>query len=227
MSIFSYGQPFHDRFQAGAELARDLPRYRRRRDALVLGLPRGGVPVAAALARELALPLDVFLVRKFGVPGQPELAMGAVASGGVRVLNPEIVEAAGLSDDAVDEIARRERDELERRERVYRDGRPPPDLNGKTVIMADDGLATGATMVAALRSVRRFAPGRVVAAVPVASPHVCEEMHAHADEVVCARTPEHLYAIGAWYENFGQVTDDEVKSLLNDAGDVAPGAGGR
>jgi putative phosphoribosyl transferase len=205
---------FHDRVEAGRELAERLQHYAHRRDVLVLGLPRGGVPVAFEVAQALDAPLDVFLVRKLGVPGHEELAMGAIASGGVRVLNPEVVAHLAIPAQAIEQVAVREQQEMERRERLYRDGRAPPAIEGRTVILVDDGLATGSTMRAGIAALRRLNPARIVAAVPVAAPEVCEQLSGEADEMVCARTPEPFYAVGLWYENFGQTSDDEVRELL-------------
>lgn len=206
--------PFRDRYDAGQLLATKLSAYANRPDVLVLALPRGGVPVAYEVARALNAALDVFLVRKLGVPGQEELAMGALASGGVRVLNREVVEALGIPDRVIQAVAAREQEELERRERLYRDDRPFPDLRGRTVILIDDGLATGATMRAAAAALRQQGPDRIVIAVPVAAPSVCEEFRAAVDEVVCALTPDPFYAVGLWYEDFSPTTDDEVRDLL-------------
>ena len=183
-------------------------------DVLVLALPRGGVPVGCEVARALGAPLDVFLVRKLGVPGHEELAMGAVATGGVRVLNDEIVRGLGISDHEIDAAVARELQELARRERLYRGDRPPPDVAGRTVILVDDGLATGATMRAAVAALRRQQPARIVIAVPTASPDTSEALKAEADDVVCAMTPEPFFAVGYWYEDFTQTTDDEVRELL-------------
>jgi putative phosphoribosyl transferase len=205
---------FHDRVEAGRELAERLQHYAHRRDVLVLGLPRGGVPVAFEVAEALDAPLDVFLVRKLGVPGHEELAMGAIASGGVRVLNPEVVAHLAIPAQAIEQVAVREQQEMERRERLYRDGRAPPAIEGRTVILVDDGLATGSTMRAGIAALRRLNPARIVAAVPVAAPEVCEQLSGEADEMVCARTPEPFYAVGLWYEDFGQTSDDEVRELL-------------
>jgi putative phosphoribosyl transferase len=205
---------FHDRVEAGRELAERLQHYAHRRDVLVLGLPRGGVPVAFEVAQALDAPLDVFLVRKLGVPGHEELAMGAIASGGVRVLNPEVVAHLAIPAQAIEQVAVREQQEMERRERLYRDGRAPPAIEGRTVILVDDGLATGSTMRAGVAALRRLNPARIVAAVPVAAPEVCEQLSGEADEMVCARTPEPFYAVGLWYEDFGQTSDDEVRELL-------------
>jgi predicted phosphoribosyltransferase len=205
---------FRDRFEAGRRLAARLSHYARRPDVLVLGLPRGGVPVAYEVARALRAPLDVFLVRKLGIPGHEELAMGAIATGGVRILNEEVVRKLGVPDGVLDAVAARERAELERRERAYRDGRPPPDVRGRTVILVDDGLATGSTMRAAVRALRAQGPARIVVAVPVGAPETCAEFQDEADEVVCAVTPDPFYAVGLWYGDFSQTTDDEVRELL-------------
>jgi predicted phosphoribosyltransferase len=208
---------FADRVEAGRELVAGLHEYAGRDDVVVLALPRGGVPVAFEVARELGGPLDVVLVRKLGLPGQPELAMGAIASGGVRVLNDEVVRATGVSPEEIEEVAAREGEELSRRERLYRGERPPPTIEGKAVILVDDGLATGSTMLAAIRALRRQRPARIVAAAPIAPPETCEELRGEADDVVCARTPEPFLAIGAWYERFPQVSDDEIRDLLERA----------
>jgi predicted phosphoribosyltransferase len=207
-------RPFRDRAEAGRVLAEQLRRYAGRDDVVVLGLPRGGVPVAYEVARRLGAPLDVFLVRKLGVPGHEELAFGAIASGGTRVLNRELVDDLGLTQAVIDAVETRERRELERRERAYRDGRPPPDLTGRTVILVDDGLATGSTMLAAVQAVRQYDPARVVVAVPVADPDVCASLERVADEAACAITPQPMRAVGVWYDDFSQTTDDEVRELL-------------
>lgn len=208
---------FRDRREAGQQLARKLSRYANRPDVVVLALPRGGVPVAYEVAKALSVPLDVFLVRKLGVPGYEELAMGAIASGGVRVLNDQVVNALGIPDNVIDAVASWEQQELERRERVYRGERPPPEVHGKTVILIDDGLATGATMQAAVRALRQQEPARIVVAVPTAAPETCEQLKAEADEVICAITPEPFYAVGLWYEDFSQTTDEDVRELLAQA----------
>src|ERR1700730_15021055 len=205
---------FRDRRDAGRLLAEKLAAYANRPDVLVLALPRGGVPVAYEVARALGAPLAFFIVRKLGVPGYEELAMGAVATGGVRVLNDQIVERLGIPDHLIDAIAARELQELSRRERLYRDGRPPPDVRGRTVILVDDGLATGATMHAAISALRQQEPARIVVAVPTASPETCEAMRAEVDEVICAITPEPFEAVGLWYQDFAQTTDEEVRDLL-------------
>jgi len=215
---------FRDRADAGRRLAERLSAYAGRDDVVVLALPRGGVPVAHEVARALGAPLDVFLVRKLGVPGHEELAMGAIASGGVRVLNHPVVESLGIPDDWIQSIAAKEAVELERREREYRGDRPPPELEGRTVILVDDGLATGSTMLAAVRAVRQERPARVVVAVPVAAPEVCQALRAEADEVVCPLTPDQLRSVGLWYDDFTQTTDEEVRRLLEGARATDPPA---
>jgi predicted phosphoribosyltransferase len=205
---------FRDRRDAGRRLADKLAAYVNRPDVIVLALPRGGVPVAYEVARRLVAPMDVFVVRKLGVPGYEELAMGAVATGGVRVLNDQLVEHLGIPDQMIDAVASRERQELARRERLYRGSRSPPDVRGRTVILVDDGLATGATMFAAIEALRNQNPARIVVAVPTASPDTCEEMKQKADEVICAITPEPFHAVGRWYRDFSQTTDEEVAALL-------------
>ncbi len=207
-------QRFRNRTEAGRRLAEKLAAYADRPDILVLALPRGGVPVGYEVARALGAPLDVFLVRKLGVPGYEELAMGAVATGGVRVLNDEIVQGLGISEHAIDAAVGREMQELARRERLYRGDRPPPDVAGRTVILVDDGLATGATMRAAIRALRPQHPTRIVVAVPTASPDTAEALKAEADDVFCATTPEPFFAVGHWYDDFTQTTDEEVRELL-------------
>jgi predicted phosphoribosyltransferase len=198
-------------------LAQRLAAYANRPDVLVLALPRGGVPVAYEVARALHAPLDVFLVRKLGLPGHEELAMGAVASGGVRVLNRDVVERLQLPQELIDAVTRRELQELQRRERAYRGDRPFPDVRGKTVILVDDGLATGSTMRAAAEALRQQGPARLVVAVPAGSKETCDEFREEVDEVVCAITPEPFYAVGLWYDDFSQTTDDEVRELLSAA----------
>jgi len=206
---------FLDRADAGRSLAHELGRWRGRRDLIVLALPRGGVPVGFEIARALAAPLDVFMVRKLGVPGQEELAMGAVASGGVRVLNEEVVAALGRhASEAIEQATKRETEELRRGEEHYRGVRAFPDLAGKMVVLVDDGLATGATMRAAARAVRQRRPARLIIAVPVAEESSCREMRAEADEVVCALIPEPFFGVGQFYENFSQTSDEEVRALL-------------
>jgi putative phosphoribosyl transferase len=207
-------RPFHDRREAGRLLAAKLAAYANRLDVLVLALPRGGVPVAFEVARALNAPLDVFIVRKLGVPGHEELAMGAVATGGVRVLNDEIVSVLRIPDYFINEVVAQELQELERRERLYRGDLPPPDVRGRTVILVDDGLATGATMYAAIQALRQQQPARIVVAVPTASPESCEGLRTEVDEVICGITPEPFYAVGFWYEDFSQTADEEVRDLL-------------
>jgi predicted phosphoribosyltransferase len=206
--------PFRDRREAGRVLASTLTGYANRPDVIVLALPRGGVPVAYEVARALQAPLDVFLVRKLGLPGREELAMGAIASGGIRVLNHEVVEALGVPEEIIDEVAVAEEEELRRRERLYRDDRPPLNVAGKTVILVDDGLATGSTMRAAVQALREQSPARVIVAVPVGAPETCAKLQQEADRVVCAYTPDMFYAVGLWYEHFDQTTDEEVRELL-------------
>jgi predicted phosphoribosyltransferase len=205
---------FRDRSEAGRALAALLTAEAGAPDVLVLALPRGGVPVAFEVAAALRAPLDVFLVRKLGVPGHEELAMGAIASGGVQVLNDDVVGGLHIPAHVIAAVAARERQELERRERAYRGDRPPLDVRGRTIILVDDGLATGTTMRAAAVAIRRQQPRRLVVAVPVASSAACAELRAVADAVVCAYTPEPFYAVGVWYEDFTQTTDDEVRDLL-------------
>jgi putative phosphoribosyl transferase len=207
-------EAFTDRRHAGRVLASRLTKYAGRNDVIVLALPRGGVPVASEVASALSAPMDVFLVRKLGTPGHRELAMGAIASGGVRVVNEDVVRWYGISEAAIDRIAREEQEELERRERAYRDDRPAPDLTNKIVVLIDDGLATGSTMRAAVKAVRARHPARVVIAVPVGAPQTCAELAVSADEVICARMPEPFSAVGQWYLNFEQTDDAEVRELL-------------
>jgi putative phosphoribosyl transferase len=206
--------PFRDREDGGRRLAELLDAYRGRDDVLVLALPRGGVPVGAAVARALRAPLDVFLVRKLGVPGHEELAMGAIASGGVRVVNDDVVRELALDDAAIDAAAAVQQRVLDDRARAYRGDRPPPDVAGRVVLLVDDGLATGATMRAAVAAVRRLDPAEVVVAVPVGAAPTCALLARDADRVVCARMPEPFHAVGMWYDEFRQTTDDEVRSLL-------------
>jgi predicted phosphoribosyltransferase len=208
------GRAFEDRKAAGRTLAARLRKYAGRPDVLVLALPRGGVPVAFEVAEALAAPLDLFLVRKLGTPGHRELAMGAIASGGVRVLNDDVVRWYGITAAAVDAVAQEEQQELERREATYCEGREPAPLEGRVVILIDDGLATGSTMKAAVQAVRQRRPAQVVVAVPVGARETCDELSAVADEVVCARMPEPFSAVGQWYLDFDQTTDEEVRQLL-------------
>lgn len=211
---------FRDRTEAGQVLAGKLKKYANRDDVLVLALPRGGVPVAYEVARGLNAPLDVFLVRKLGLPGLEELAMGAIATGGVRVLNREMVQALHIPEETIAAVAAEEGQELERREQLYRGARPVPEVRGKTVILIDDGLATGSTMRAAIAALRQKRPARVVVAVPIASPSACEEIGAGVDEIICARTPEPFRAVGLWYEDFSQTSDTEVHELLEHAAEA-------
>jgi predicted phosphoribosyltransferase len=208
---------FRDRYDAGRQLARELAAYADRRDVLVLALPRGGVPVAYEVARTLHAPLDVFLVRKLGLPGHEELAMGAIASGGVRVLNEELVHVLDIPPDVIDEVAEEEGRELQRREQAYRDDRPPLNVRGRIVILIDDGLATGSTMRAAVAALRRQGPARIIIAVPVAAASTCRDLQKEVDEVVCAHTPEPFRAVGIWYDDFSQTSDEEVHALLEEA----------
>ncbi|HOB73292.1 MAG TPA: phosphoribosyltransferase [Phycisphaerae bacterium] len=208
---------FTDRFDAGRYLATRLGHYAHSPNVLVLGLPRGGVPVAYEVARALDAPLDVFLVRKLGVPGQEELAMGAIATGPVRVLNHEVIRMLRITDDELNRATEREMAELHRREREYRGDRPPPQVQGRTVILIDDGLATGASMRAAITALRQQDPARLVVAVPTAAADTCAELEAHVDEIICATTPEPFLGVGRWYENFSQMTDAQVRELLQRA----------
>jgi putative phosphoribosyl transferase len=212
---------YRDRSEAGRRLAERLTEYAGRDELLVLALPRGGVPVAAEVARALRAPLDVFLVRKLGVPGQEELAMGALASGGVRVLNEEVVRALEVTPEELAEASARERRELERREAAYRASRPAPEVCGRTVILVDDGLATGSTMRAAVAALRRRQPARIVVAVPVGAADTCADLAEAADEVVCVRSPRPFLSVGSWYDDFRQTTDAEVSELLQSAADPA------
>ena|SRR5688572_13136927 len=207
--------PFRDRAEAGSALALALIAYANRPDVLVLALPRGGVPVAAQVAEALHAPLDVFVVRKLGVPGQEELAFGAIASGGVKVLNDDIVAEIGLSDALINRTVVAEEQEIARREHLYRGDRTPVQLGGRTVILIDDGLATGATMRAAVQAIQALQPARLIVAVPVAAAEACADLRAIVDEVVCVATPDPFYAVGAWYQVFDQTTDAEVHDLLD------------
>jgi len=210
-------EPFADRREGGRELAELLSQFASRHDVVVLGLPRGGMPVADEVARALGAPLDVFVVRKLGVPGHEELAFGAIATGGIRVLNDDVVAATGLNHDEIYLVAERETDELQRRERLYRGDHNPLEVTGKTAIVVDDGLATGATMRAAVMALRERRAGSIVVAVPTASPQTCAKLGATADAVVCARMPERFMAVGLWYRDFAPTTDDEVRQLLEQA----------
>lgn len=208
---------FTDRQEAGRRLAEALSVYQDRNDVVVLGLPRGGVPVAFEVARALRAPLDVFVVRKLGVPSNPELAMGAIASGGVRVLNEGVVRRMRISDDAIERVTEREREKLEKREEIYRGARPEIDLMGKTVLLVDDGLATGATMRAAVDALRERNPEKIVVAVPTAPPETCSEFEDVVDDMVCVTTPRPFFGVGGAYRDFSQTTNEEVRDLLERA----------
>jgi putative phosphoribosyl transferase len=205
---------FLNRVDAGRRLARKLGAYARRKDVFVLGVPRGGVPVAFQVAAELGARLGVFVVRKLGVPGRQELAFGAIATGGIRVIDAKIVEEAGISDLEIELIAVKERQELDRRERVYRGERPPLNLESKTVILVDDGIATGASTRAAIIALRQLKPASIVLAAPIAPASTCRHLRPEVDDLICLDTPETIYAIGEFYEDFSQVSDEEVTSLL-------------
>ena len=206
--------PFEDRFEAGRVLASKLSEFTGRSDVVVLALPRGGVPVGYEVAQALRAPLDVFVVRKLGTPGQEELAMGALAAGGITVLNREVIQALGISQQTIDAAVVREEPELERRQREYRNGRPAADVRGRTVILVDDGLAKGSSMRVAAKALRKEGAARVVVAVPVASKSTCAEFESEVDQVVCAATPDPFWAVGQWYRNFSPTTDAEVRELL-------------
>src|SRR5919109_733714 len=208
---------FRDRRDAGRKLAQELLHYAHRSDVIVLALPRGGVPVAYEVALALNAPLDIFIVRKLGLPGQEELAIGAIASGGIRVLNEDLVRMLNLSEKVIEHVAQRELQELQRREQSYRGNRPAPEVRDKTVILIDDGLATGASMRAAVAGLRAQHPAQIVVAVPAAAPEVCDAFASEVDEVVCAITPDPFYGVGRWYDDFSQVTDEEVRNLLQEA----------
>ncbi len=208
---------FRDRADAGRQLATQLSAYARRPGVLVLGLPRGGVPVAFEIAMALAVPLDVYLVRKLGVPGHEELAMGAIASGGVRVLNRDIVQTLRNPERVIATVTAQEQRELQHREQLYRGDRPPLVVRGRVVILVDDGLATGATMRAAVIALRQQHPARIVVAVPVAAPETCADFQDEVDEIVCAATPQPFYSVGLWYDDFSPTSDAEVRNLLERA----------
>ncbi len=208
---------FRDRRDAGRQLAAQLARYAGRADTLVLALPRGGVPVAYEIARAIGAPLDIFLVRKLGLPGHEEFAIGAIASGGVRFLNEETLRDYAISGEQVEAVVAAEELELERRERQYRGDRPFPSVEGRAVILVDDGLATGSTMRAAIAALRQERPARIIVAVPVAPPETCSELRPIVDEIVCLTTPDPFYAVGLWFEDFSQTTDEEVRDYLERA----------
>jgi putative phosphoribosyl transferase len=205
---------FPNRTEAGRELAEKLVNYAGRDDVIVLGLPRGGVPVAFEVAQRLSAPLDVFVVRKLGVPGFEELAAGAIASGGVRVLNEDVMRAIPHADEAIEAMTTKETSELERRERLYRDGRAAPSLRDRIVILVDDGLATGATMRAAVKALRQSGAAKIVVAVPVGPPDTCREIEEEADETICLSRPQFFQAVGQYYEDFSQTSDEDVRALL-------------
>jgi len=208
---------FRNRMHAGQVLAKMLQEYGNREDVVVLALPRGGVPVAFEIASALHAPLDVFLVRKLGVPGQEELAMGAIATGGIRVLNNEVVRHLGIPDHVIDSATKAEQQELERRQQAYRGTRESPQVRGRIILFVDDGLATGSTMRAAVTALRQQKPARIVVAVPVAAASTCQEFQEEVDQIICAATPEPFYGVGQWYEDFSQTTDEEVRDLLDRA----------
>ncbi|GGI93541.1 phosphoribosyltransferase [Legionella impletisoli] len=208
---------YHDRLNAGKFLAKELSRYKNHPDGIIFALPRGGVPVAYEIATELSLPLDVFLVRKLGVPGHRELAMGAIASGEIAFFNQSIISDLNISQEAIDEVIKAESSELKRREEAYRGDKPFPDLTNKTVILVDDGIATGATVRAAIEALRVHKPSRIVLAVPVAPRSTLYELDAEVDEIVCPLAPVNFYAVGIWYEQFPQTSDDEVRDFLSKA----------
>jgi predicted phosphoribosyltransferase len=213
---------FEDRTDAGRRLAKELAHYAGREDVIILALPRGGIPVGFEVAKALNAPMDVFLVRKLGTPGQRELAMGAIASGGVRVLNDELIRYLGIPSREIEQAAARETEELKRRELIYRGGRAMPDMRGRCAVLVDDGLATGSTMRAAVAALSRLEPSRIVVAVPVAAPDTCAAFTSEVDEILCLETPRHFDSVGAWYDEFSQTTDDEVKEYMELAGKQLP-----
>jgi len=213
---------FFNRIEAGRLLAENLSSYANREDVIVLALPRGGVPVAAEVAKRLDVPLDVFVVRKLGLPGHPELAMGAIASGGMRVFNGEVVNALRIPDEVIDAVSAEELVELQRREKAYRADRPPLEVEGKTVIVVDDGVATGSTMLAAISALRQLNAARIIIAAPVVAASTYGEMQGAADEVTAVVVPEHFYAVGQWYEDFSETSDEEVRELLAQAASQHP-----
>lgn len=215
---------YKNRAEAGKQLTEKLSHYANQPDVLVLGLPRGGVPVAYQIANALNVPMDVFMVRKLGLPGQEELAMGAVASGGIRVLNEEVVNKLNIPDDIISTATSREREELRRREQAYRDDRPAPHIANQTVILVDDGLATGTTMQAAIKAVKSQQPAKVVVAVPTAAPQTCRAIEREVDEIHCLSTPEPFLGVGNWYEEFPQVSDAAVREILKEEPELVPAA---
>ena len=218
---------FANRIEAGRLLAEKLDKYAGREEVIVLGLPRGGLPVAYEVAKRLRATLDVFIVRKLGVPGFEELAAGAIASGGARVLNEDVMRAIPHADEAIEAVTARETTELERREQLYREGRPPPELRGRIVILVDDGLATGATMRAAVQALRYRGAAKIVVAVPVGPPDTCHEIEEQADETICLSTPEFFQAVGQYYEDFSQTSDEDVRELLVRGAQQQPASGGQ
>jgi putative phosphoribosyl transferase len=216
---------FPNRIEAGRQLAEKLDKYVGRKDVIVLGLPRGGVPVGYEVAKRLRAPLDVFTVRKLGVPGFEELAAGAIASGGVRVLNQDVMRAIPHADEVIEAVTARETAELERREQIYREGRPPPELRDRIVILVDDGLATGATMRAAVKAARQSGAAKIVVTVPVGPPDTCREIQEEADETICLSTPVFFQAVGQYYEDFSQTSDEDVRELLSSAAQERPAPG--
>src|SRR6266478_3262609 len=216
---------FPNRLEAGRILAENLDKYAGREDVIVLGLPRGGVPVAYEVAKRLRAPLDVFIVRKLGVPGFEELAAGAIASGGVRVLNEEVMRAIPHAEQAIEAVTARETAELERREEIYREGRPAPELRDRIAILVDDGLATGATMRAAVKALRQQGAAKIIVAVPVGPPDTCHEIEEEADETICLSTPPFFQAVGQYYEDFSQTSDEDVRELLSQAAQERPTPG--
>jgi putative phosphoribosyl transferase len=210
-------QRFADRKNAGQALARELSEYEDREDVVVLGLPRGGIPVAFEVAKALRAPLDVFVVRKLGAPGNPELAMGAIASGGARVMNEEVGHRMHISEEAIERVVEKEREKLEKRERIYRGARPGVDLENKTVILVDDGLATGATMRATVTALREYKPEKIVVAVPTAPPETCSKFEDKVDDIICLSTPRLFFGVGGAYQDFSQTTNEEVRTLLKKA----------
>ncbi|MBI4474951.1 MAG: phosphoribosyltransferase [Acidobacteria bacterium] len=208
---------FADRADAGRILASKLTAYKGRPDVVIFALPRGGIPVAYEIGKAIGAPIDVFVVRKLGVPGQEELAMGAIATGDIRIINYEVVNQLGITQEAIDAVTDQQREELRRREQLYRGGRPQREVRGQSVILVDDGIATGSTMRAAIAALRQLGPARIVVAVPVAAPETCQQIGGEVDEIICAATPEPLFSIGQWYKRFEQTTDDEVRDLLGRA----------